>query len=189
MLKIVDLADALLLEKLREGDYTAFDQFYAKYWRPLYRLAFKILKDEQDSEDVIQETFFRFWENRNKLESTHIKGWLSTTSYRLVLKTLQTRKHLDSIDGVSYEEPLAEPADQSLDMRQLQLQIHACVEKLPDQCRNVYKLSREQHLSVKDIAIKLNISPNTVEIHITRALKKLRTGLGFYFIVLILFSL
>ncbi len=177
MSETVDLADALLLEKLRGGDYTAFDQFYAKYGKSLYRLAFKILKDEQDSEDIIQETFFRFWENRKKLESTHIKGWLSITSYRLVLKTLQARKQQDSIDRISYEEPLGEPADQSLDMRQLQLQIHACVEKLPNQCRNVYKLSREEHLSIKDIANKLNISPNTVEIHITRALKKIRSGL------------
>ncbi|MFA6086585.1 RNA polymerase sigma factor [Mucilaginibacter sp.] len=188
MSETVDLADAILLKKLREGDRTAFDQFYAKYWKPLYRLAFKILKDEEDSEDVIQETFFRFWENRKKLESTHIKGWLSTTSYRLVLKILQTRKQQDGIDGISHEEPLAEPADQSLDMRQLQLQIDACVEKLPDQCRNVYKLSREEYLSVKDIANKLNISPNTVEIHITRALKKIRIGLG-YLIVLIFLSL
>jgi len=188
MSETIDLTDALLLEKLQEGDRTAFDQIYAKYWKPLYRLAFKILKDEQDSEDAVQETFVRFWENRKKLESTHIKGWLSTTSYRLVLKTLQARKQQDSIDGVSYNEPLADPADQSMDMRQLQLQIDACVEKLSNQCRNVYKLSREEHLSVKDIANSLSISPNTVEIHITRALKKIRRGLG-YIIMLIFFFL
>lgn len=177
-LELVDLTDAVLLERLRSGDHNAFDQFYAKYWKPLYRLAYKILKDEQGSEDAVQETFVRFWENRQKIENTNIKGWLSTTSYRLVLKTLQVQKQQNSIEETTYDEPLAEPADQSLNMHQLHLQIEASVDQLPDQCRKVYMLSREENLSVKNIAEELGISPKTVEAHITTALKRIRRGLG-----------
>ena len=177
-MKTIDLTDAVLLESLRSGDQTAFDQFYTKYWKPLYRLSFKILRNEQESEDVVQETFVRFWENRNKLESTNIKGWLCTTSYRLILKNLQKQKKQITMDRATYEEPLAERADQSLHMRQLQLQVDHCVNQLPDQCRRVYIMRRHQELSIKGIASVLGISTKTVEGHLTTALKRIRHSIN-----------
>ncbi|WP_158280619.1 RNA polymerase sigma factor [Pararcticibacter amylolyticus] len=184
-MKTIDLTDAVLLENLQSGDHTAFDQLYTKYWKPLYRLSFKVLKDELESEDVVQETFVRFWENRKTLNGSNIKGWLATTSYRLTLKKIQSQKRHVSIEGVTYEEPMAERADESFNTRQLQLQINNCVNQLPDQCRKVYQMRRLDELSVKDTASMLGISAKTVEGHVTTALKRIRHAISSAMILLL----
>lgn len=182
----IDLTDSVLLAKLQEGDYATFDEFYAKYWKPLYRVAFRILKDEHASEDVVQDTFVRFWENRNTIENTNIKGWLSTTSYRLILKCLKKQEATDSLDTIAFKEPLADDVDQLMYVRQLQVQIDNCVQTLPDQCRKVYTMSRHNNLSVKNIADELGISPKTVEGHLTLALKRIRASLHIPLLLLLL---
>lgn len=184
-METIGLTDDKLLYRFRSGDHTAFDQFYAQCWKPLYRTAFKILKDEAASEDVVQETFIRLWENREKINHDNIPGWLSTTSYRLVLKTLQQQKKYVSFENSIFQEPLATTADQPLQLHQLKLQIATTVDRLPDQCQKVYKLSREEHLSVKSIAHKLGISPKTVEAHVTAAMKKIRRGISFLSLILL----
>ncbi|AFD07228.1 RNA polymerase sigma factor [Solitalea canadensis] len=186
---MTESTDSILLGELQKGNLAGFDEIYTKYWRPLYRTAYRILKDEQASEDVVQETFIRFWENRDRIVPTNIKGWLCTTSYRLVLKSLKQIQSKDNIEVISFGEPLAEEADQRLHVRQLQLQIDQCVADLPEQSRKVFTMSRYEELSVKNIAQKLGISPKTVEGHVTLALKKLRNNLRSTIIPLVLFFL
>lgn len=183
----IDLTDSVLLAKLQKGDYAAFDEFYARYWKLLYRVAFRILKDEHASEDIVQDTFVRFWENRNTIENTNIRGWLSTTSYRLILKSLKKQEAKEGFDAIAFQEPLADDADQLLHVRQLQVQIDNCVRALPHQCRKVYTMSRHNNLSIKNIADELGISPKTVEGHLTLALKRIRTGLNIPLLLLLLF--
>lgn len=180
------LTDSVLLAKLQEGDYAAFDEFYIRYWKPLYRVAFRILKDEHASEDIVQDTFVRFWENRNTIQNTNIGGWLSTTSYRLILKSLKKQGAKERFD-TTFQEPLADDADELLLVRQLQVRIDNCVQTLPDQCRKVYTMSRHNNLSIKNIADELGISPKTVEGHLTLALKRIRTSLNVPLLLLLLF--
>jgi RNA polymerase sigma-70 factor (ECF subfamily) len=156
----------------QEGTVT-FDQVYAHYWKPLLRTAFRILKDEQAAEDVVQDTFIKLWENWD-MPHTNIKGWLFTTSYRLVLKKLKQLQAVENIELSRFSEPLAAEADGPLKAIQLQHMVQTCIDGLPEQCRRVYKMSRHEKFPVKHIASELGISPKTVEYHISTALRRIR---------------
>ncbi|WP_324759103.1 RNA polymerase sigma-70 factor [Sphingobacterium thalpophilum] len=155
-----------------------FDQVYARYWKPLYRTAFRMLGDEQAAEDIVQDTFVRLWEKWETMTHDNIKGWLFTTSYHLVLKGLKQSQSRENIEQLTFREPLAEEADQPLMTKQLQLQVDACVDSLPEQCRKVYVMRRHDELSIKHIALELGISTKTVEGHVTIALKRIRQSIG-----------
>lgn len=156
----------------------SFDQVYARHWKPLYRTAFRLLHDEQAAEDIIQDTFVCLWENWDTMTHTNIKGWLFTTSYRLVLKRLKQIRSSEPIEQATFCTPLASEADGPLRVRQLQLMVDTCVGKLPEKCRQVYTMSRHDHLSIKHIALELGISPKTVEGHVTAALKRIRQSIS-----------
>ncbi len=158
-------------------DAVTFDQVYTRYWKPLYRTAFHILKDEQAAEDIIQDTFVRLWEKWDTILHINIKGWLFTTSYHLVLKKLKQLQANESIEHANFPEPLAGEADEPIRTRQLQLQVETCVNNLPDQCRRVYTMSKRQEFSIKRIARELSISPKTVEYHVSTALKRIRQSI------------
>ncbi|QJB30153.1 RNA polymerase sigma-70 factor [Chitinophaga oryzae] len=166
-----------------------FDQVYNRHWKPLYRTAFRILKDEQAAEDIVQDTFVRLWENWDTILHINIKGWLFTTSYHLVLKNLKQLQANESLEQASFPEPLAGEADEPIRTRQLQLQLETCVDNLPEQCRRVYTMSKREEFSIKRIATELNISPKTVEYHVTTALRRIRQGIGRATLFLLFFYL
>ena len=158
---------------LQHEDAYTFDQVYAQYWKPLLQTAFRILKDEQAAEDVVQDTFIKLWEHWD-MPHTNIKGWLFTTSYHLVLKKLKQLQAVERIGMARFTEPVAGEADEPLQTNQLQLAIEACIDDLPQQCRRVYTMSRHEEFPVKRIALELGISPKTVEYHISTALRRIR---------------
>ncbi|MBO9153525.1 RNA polymerase sigma-70 factor [Chitinophaga sp. GCM10012297] len=172
---------------LQHEDGVTFDQVYAKYWKPLLQTAFRILKDEQAAEDIVQDTFIKLWEHWN-MPHTNIKGWLFTTSYHLVLKKLKQLQSVERIGLANFSEPLAGEADELIQASQLQFAVEACVDDLPKQCRRVYTMSRHEKLSIKHIALELGISQKTVEYHISTALRRIRQRIsGAILILLYLF--
>lgn len=159
-------------------DAVTFDQVYTHHWKPLYRTAFRILKDEQAAEDIVQDTFVRLWEKWDTILHINIRGWLFTTSYHLVLKKLKQLQVSESLEHANFPEPLAGEADELIRTRQLQLQLETCVNNLPEQCRRVYLMSKREEFSIKRIAMELGISPKTVEYHVSTAFKRIRQGIG-----------
>jgi RNA polymerase sigma-70 factor (ECF subfamily) len=89
---------------------------------------------------------------------------------------LAKRRNMNSIEFINGSTS-ANPADQFLTFHELELQIQDIVKGLPEKCRLVYQLSREQGLSNKEIAGKLGISDKTVENQLTKALARIRSGL------------
>ncbi|HKG04860.1 MAG TPA: RNA polymerase sigma-70 factor [Pedobacter sp.] len=171
--------DQELLALLKRGDDAALAEFYRRYWQPLYVSIFQILKDRQPSEDIIQEIFIKFWDKRESLEiQISVKAYLFASCRYEVFRLIKTQKVREDIFD-SLHERLHEPsAYGSMEHKELIAQINSIVDQLPDKCREVYKLSREENLSHKEIAERLGISTKTVENHITRALTQLRASMG-----------
>ncbi|MCR8556719.1 RNA polymerase sigma-70 factor [Mucilaginibacter sp. BJC16-A38] len=170
--------DAELVRKLKNNDEDAMIILYQNYWRGLYISAFKILKDKEACEDIIQDLFIKIWNNRDSLNITSsVQGYLSASvRYEVYRKIREVKKHEPIINDLM--EIVADlSVSDLLEYKELQTQISQVIDTLPEKCKEVYHLSRNELLSHKEISEKLSISPNTVRNHLTRALHQLRIGL------------
>jgi len=173
------LVDKQLIDRLKCDDDIALSIIYKKYWQSLYIAAHNILKDQQACEDIIQELFIKLWNNRHAIEITvSLKAYLYASIRYEVYRQIRT----GSVRGEIYDnllERIQTPTSYNdIEYKELMLQISAVINKLPQKCREIYKLSREEHLSHKQIAGQLNISTKTVENQLTKALRHLRTSLS-----------
>ena len=159
---------------------SSFSTIYDAYWERLFRYVIRILPDENDVADIVQETFIAFWEMRGKLENIKcIKSYLFVIARNLAFKRFREQvKHGDIerrlVDhyGEADESMLAK-----IDTQELSDIIDAEVDKLPERMREVFVLSRKEHLSYKEIAERLKISDQTVKKQINKSLKHLRLRL------------
>lgn len=177
------LIDSKSIERLIAGDESVFTTVYELYSAKIYKLAFRFLKDREQSEEIVQETFINFWLNREKLDAEgNVWLYLYVIAKRLSLNALRklyqstdlTQKLLSQIINMhrygTEEEVLAHDLEQYTEK---------IIDRLPPQQQLVFKLSRVQGLSHKEIAEQLHISPNTVKNHMVEALKTIKTHLKY----------
>lgn len=143
----------------------------------LGRSAFKRLQNEAIVEELVQDVFVNLWIKANELESDgNVKAYLFATLRNKVLHELRScmvvAKHARII--AQSDETYAEDFSEVLQARQLEQKFQLVVKELPPQCREAFTLSRFENLSYKSIAQKMNISVNTVEKHIGKALSIMR---------------
>ena len=175
-----------LLDRLRQGDEKAFDQIFETYYGYLFKIAFSILPEQDAAKDCVQEVFVRIWQKSATLEvRTTLKGYLQQSIVHECLAYLRKKKN------AGLPEPAATLPDRShsviehLEMESLSTLVNAAIEKLPEQCRLIFRMSRMDEMSYREIAELLDLSPKTVENQIGRALKQLRTDLAPWLAVLL----
>lgn len=173
--------DSILINRLRNGDESALTELYNKFWQPLFISAFNIIKDKELCEDIIQDIFMNIWHNREKLEiRISLKGYMYACARYQVFNHLKKNKdriQVELFDDLEKRFQYTTP-ETELMHQELVLQINSIVDTLPEKCQLVYKLSREEQLSHKEIAERLNISVKTVENHITKALHSIKSSMG-----------
>lgn len=180
--------DDVLLEMIKQGDKQAFSTVYHQYAAPLYHAAYAILKDREACEDIIQELFTDLWTKRQQLDIRHLKAYLYRSVKNNVLMTIRSGRINVQTDEL--EEAIeARAASDSIIEKELRQAIDKNVAQLPEQCRTIYMLSRDEQLSHKEIAHQLSISAKTVENQITIALRRLRSSLGDAITILLLLLL
>jgi len=172
------LIDTQLINRLKNNDDAALSIIYTKYWQLLYVSSYNILKDKQVCEDIIQELFIKLWNNRHQIEITSsLKAYLYASTRYSVYR--QIRAGSVCVEIYPLLERLHTPSTYgNIEYKELLEQVNSVVNRLPEKCKEVYKLSREEHLKHKQIAERLNISAKTVENHLTKALRQLRTSLS-----------
>lgn len=180
---------AHLVSRLRAGDAAAFTQVYTMYTEKLLGWAFNILQDREECMDIVQDVLLSVWLNRETLDiHTSLEGYLFTAVRNQVFKTIRHGKVrervFEQIERRIWGEAVAE---NGFAQRDLQARLAASIEDLPEKTREVYRLSREQNLSYQQIAELLSISPKTVEYHLSQALKKIRTSLGDFLPLLLIY--
>ncbi|HEX8023941.1 RNA polymerase sigma-70 factor [Mucilaginibacter sp.] len=181
--KIV-MSDMQLIGRLKADDEAALTMIYRRYWQSLFKAAYNILKDRQACEDIIQELFIKLWDCRAEVEiSISLKAYLYASVRYGVYRQIRTGAVKSEIFDDLIERLHTPATHNSIEHKELLLQISQVIDTLPEKCREVYKLSREECLSHKEIALQLNISTKTVENHLTKALRELRGSLGTAFIL------
>jgi RNA polymerase sigma-70 factor (family 1) len=186
------LPDQQLVVLLKQDKLSAFKEIYSRYWKKLYGEAYKRLKSKELAEEVVQEIFTNFWLKRQSLQiTTTVNGYLHLAVANLVIdlyrKELVKEKYKEDFKIVHSE--LDNSTEESIMLKELAYTIEAEVSHLPDKCRSVYELSRNEHKSNKEIAVYLGISEKTVENHLTKALKRLRFSLSHYLVVIMVLLL
>lgn len=188
------IKDSDLATKIKKGDVLAFDEIYRRYSKRLYLFVFGIIKSKKDAEDVVQEVFVKIWENRSKIKQyLSFQSYLFTIAHNTTISLLRNKmkddKFIENIKLLQYSEK-GDSVQAEIEFNELNKKLQTSLNSLPERQRQVYLLSREEGLSYKQIAEKLEISINTVENQMVKALKFLRerlkdstfTGMLFYFI-------
>lgn len=168
--------DKILIAALTEGNEKAFNYLISSYYKKLCVYATTLCHDPNQAEDIVQNVFYRVWENRASL---NISKRLSSFLYRSVYNefidqyrqskkviTLE-KKHIDTLSTL-----LEEESNSSID-RLIKI-VNLEIDKLPRKCKKTFLLSKKEGLSNFEIADYLNISVKSVEAQITKAYKILR---------------
>lgn len=171
--------DKALLSNLANGEKWAFDQLYHRYWEALFRYVVRVLKDENDTADVLQDTFFKIWEQRERLQHVEsVKAYLFTVARNGALRFIALQQNhqrfVASLGAFLNDESYERSAEEALTLNELQMSIDKQITRMPPRMREVFLLSRFENLSNREIATRLNISEHTVKKQINYALKLIR---------------
>lgn len=178
------LSDEEILLSFKSGNKEAYELIYERYWMILFRHAQKILQDEEDAKDVVQEVFTTFWLKADfLLPNQPLAPFLYTTTRFKVLDHLKRSKvktkYLATLQLMMEEQSPA--ADEQIITKELAKQIEGEIQLLSPRMREIFKLSRDQHQSHKEIATKLQISDKTVKKQISLALQLLKGKFQVFF--------
>jgi len=182
--------DKAYVECLKKDDFSAFDALFHKYSTNLYAFALSITRDSFAAEEITQLVFLKVWEKRGQInEHLSFKSFLFSVAYHETISWLRKEKsekirigEFVRISGFQTSE-----TEQSVEFRDIEGLANQLILEMPEKRKEIFKLSREQGFSNKEIAEKLGISIKTVENQMTSALKFLREKLGKHNILGLLF--
>ena len=136
------------------------------------------IHDREKSQDLVLDIFTYIWENRQNFEIKQtLKAYLFQAARNKSFTYIRDKKipvYLEEMEGME----IVQNYDSELELQELHHLIEEAVSLLPDKCREIFRKSREENLTNKEIAGQLHISEKTVEGQITIALKKIRIHLG-----------
>jgi RNA polymerase sigma-70 factor (ECF subfamily) len=165
---------------LKNGNAKSFEALFKLWYEPLCRYAYSMIHDSDEAEDIVQKIFCKLWDQHEKMEiHTSIKSYLYRMVHNACLNKIKQwqmqAEHHEQIAACSVA--VGNSVEQTVGYKELSHQVELAIDTLPARCREVFLLSRMQYLSYAQIAQKLQISPNTVEVQIVKALKVLREKL------------
>ncbi|MCG8699992.1 MAG: RNA polymerase sigma-70 factor [Bacteroidales bacterium] len=172
--------DIELFERVRKGDKTAFQTLFDRYYKLLLGTAINILRDVDSSKDAVQEVYIQIWKNREQINFTSsIENYLKRSVINRSLNQIKARQKNDS-EPIEENHSTSNSVSDQIEADELEKIVEKTIETLPDRCRLIYILRRQEDLSLKEIAEKLNISSKTVENQLTKALKILKDSVKPY---------
>ncbi|MEM9338483.1 MAG: RNA polymerase sigma-70 factor [Bacteroidota bacterium] len=172
-----------LTPAIKEGDENAFKKLFEAYYAYLFKIAYQYLNDYELSEEVVQESFMKLWDGRHRLDpKMNIKYYLvqmiknSCISHFDHIKVTMKYQNwaMGNLDTQDHD------VNEKLIAHELQEEYERAIGELSTQCRHVFLLSRIEGLKYHEIAKKESISIKTVEQHMSKALKHLRSKLREY---------
>ena len=175
--------ELMLINKIKDGDQFAFEYVFKQHHKKMLFFAKRYVKDDVYAKELVNDVFTNLWRIRKKLEiKKSLEGYLLRSAHNHCLNFLRSQKN--NLTFYSNEELiLLENEFEYLQQKdileklfndELQQKLKEEVSRLPAQQQKIFKLSRYDRLSVKEIAEKLGISDRTVENHIHLALKALK---------------
>ena len=180
-----------LINGIKQGDVPAFEELYRQYYVFLCLIARHIVRNPSDAEEIVSDVFVKLWNIREKIEiTTSIKAYLvkavHNTSINFLDQSKISNKLTDSLNNSDYK-LLAWDSDYPLGQlyeKEIMNILDHGINTLPDACRQIFILSRNENMKYSDIATKLGISINTVKTQMKIAFSRLRETLKDYLMIL-----
>lgn len=183
--------DEELLEKIRtESDKTSFEALFRIYYKDLHFFAYSFLKEKESAEDTVQNVFLKIWSNHENWnpEGT-VKSYLfhavKNESLNLLRRKRLAIEKIELISTLVRERDNAEKEIEEEQNGEIELHLEKAINSLPERCRQIYLLNRRSGLTYDEIAEYLDISVNTVNTQMGRALQSLRNQLLRYMPVIV----
>lgn len=175
------IRDTEILGRIRKGDVKEFESLFRSSYVSLVRYARTLVKDHDTAEEIVQDLFFRIWQDREKLNiESSLNGYLFRSVHNRCLHFIEHTKvverHAEQMSYIEAESPES-PSD-ILNYKELQEKVARILERLPERCGKIFAMSRFEGLKYNEIAEKLSVSVKTVEANMGRALKEFRKELA-----------
>ena len=186
-----------ILLRLSNDDEKAFEFIYWKYNAHVYNFAKSLLYSPKIAQDITQNVFLKIWEKRHEINpEQNFNAYLFTIARNMVYKETEQKLLAEqSLRQLQEEEDVLDMSTiQTLDYHFTEELCRSLVEELPPARREIFKLSRFERLSNKEIALRLSISERTVETQLYRATRFLKRkllsdeGLGLLILLFIIQS-
>jgi RNA polymerase sigma-70 factor, ECF subfamily len=173
-----------IAEKIKNGDIKAFEIVFREYYAPLTLFANSMLNDKDQAEEIVQDLFYHFWKNRDKISiESSLKSYLFQSIRNKVLKHVRHENVKQKYAEHFLEQSAGEQANISMsayELKELETMVNKVLDRLPGNCSLIFRMNRFEGLKYREIADKLNISVKTVESNMSRALNEFRNELKAY---------
>ncbi len=171
-----------LYAQIAAGDEAAFRELFGIFTPALLAMAARITGSMAVADDLVQDTFLKVWIARDQLTVvTRPAAWIKKICFFQAVNYVRRQAIRDKVfDAVSYEKDSAGqslPVAEMVEFRQLLGLVNDAVQQLPEKQRQIYRLSREQGLSISEIAEHMDLAVSTVKNLLVMALKNIRASL------------
>lgn len=167
------------IANISSGDVNVYELLFKHFYPSLVGFANAYIKNHDAAEDIVQEVFVKIWNERKKLTIKNIKTYLYTAVKNQCLNFLKHKKveknYLVSANNTHVDENTIET---ELNFNELKNAYEEAIQNLPEKCRIVICMNRFDDLSYVEIAEILDLSVNTIETHMKRALRSIRKALA-----------
>lgn len=172
-------SDSELFEELKKDNKMAFSILFDRYSDILFRFIQKRIESIPDVEDIIQEVFISMWNRRSKIEvSDSIYPYLfKAAKYEMIdwlIKSEKRNRHLDYLEINKDQYLIGTTSEDELIAKELAKLLENEMSRMPDTMRSIFRLSRSEDMSIKDIANQLSLSEQTVKNNVSMALNRLK---------------
>ncbi|MEO7047712.1 MAG: RNA polymerase sigma-70 factor [Ferruginibacter sp.] len=163
-----------LLRLLSKSDSAAFTEIYDRFWEKLFAIAYNRIKEIELAEDIVHDAFASLWANRNTAEINDLENYLATSIKYMSFSKIKNKERERLYKAIRQPFVTESNIENALHYKKIIEIVKREVEQLPEKCRLIFKYSRNEGMPVKQIALKMNITPKTVENQLNKALKQLR---------------
>lgn len=182
------LTDSELTSLIKEDDQSAYTEIFFRYSKVLAAHAYRLLGDQDEACDVVQDVLLSLWQNRENFAlSRSLSSYLYTATRNRVFNRMSHQKvvakYADSI--VNFMEAGHAVTDEAIRAKELAVIIEQEIAALPQKMREVFLLNKRDELTYKEIALKLDITDKTAKQQVYNAVKNLRLKINSFMSILL----